>query len=343
MDFPIARSVDDVLLAPKQSSIKSRSEVDLSVNFNGLKMDYPIFSSPMDRVTGAAMAATMAAFGGIGVVHRYQTEEEIFEAISNVPLGKRAIAVGIKDYFDNTAYFATTQWGVGIVCVDVANGHNSSTIEAVKLLRRKLSEDVFLMAGNVGTAYGAIELVKAGCDMIRVGIGAGSCCSTRLVSGHGMPTFQAVWDIHQALKREQLRDFTMLVADGGIKSSGDAVKLLAAGADTLMLGGYLAGTDMTPGNIVFKDGFAHKEMRGMASAEAQRDNPNVQTIRNPEGAAGLVPFKGSTWSVLQSFVDGIKSGCSYSGACNIAELQEDPLFYQISAAGIHESHPFGVK
>ncbi len=235
---------DDVLLEPQYSDITSRSEIDLSSNLGSLLLHLPIVSSPMDTVTEADMAAAMAAAGGLGIVHRYNSISEQSKIIQKVHiLGVKNVgaAVGVTgDYLDRAkrAFMA----GANVICVDIAHGHHSLMKNALKNLRSLFDKtDMHLMAGNVATLGAFNDLADWGADSIRVGVGGGSICSTRIKTGHGVPTLQSILDCAQSD-----RD-AFLIADGGIKSSGDIVKCIAAGADFVMLGSLLSGTEETPG------------------------------------------------------------------------------------------------
>jgi IMP dehydrogenase len=329
-DMRESLSFDDVLLAPKYSDIKSRKEVETSSELDDkFKFDLPIISSPMDTVTETVMASTMAAAGGLGIIHRYNTIEQQAVLLAEVT-GPRAAAVGMTgDFKERTMYLYNT-CNLDIVCVDVAHGHHSMMEKCIKSLKDTFSDDLHVMAGNVATLEAFNALASWGADSVRVGIGGGSICSTRLVSGHGIPTLQSVLDCAQTTYK------TRIIADGGIKTSGDIVKAYAAGADFVMVGSLLAGTDDTPGEI-FKsaEGKRYKVYRGMASSAAQ--NAWRGKSSSPEGITTTVPYKGSTVDTLADLHGGIRSGFSYSGCRNLKEFQAKSTFIRQTLAGQSES------
>lgn len=359
---------DDVLLVPKYSSVKSRREIDLSVKMKNVKWvpRLPIVSSPMDTVTESAMAIKMLKMGGLGVIHRYNSIKEqalvvsdVFEDLhneNNFATAGIAAAVGVSgDYLDRAT--ALYDAGARILCVDIAHGHHILMKTALQELRDVFGDRVHLMAGNVATLEGFNDLADWGANSIRVGIGGGSICSTRIQTGHGMPTLQSIIECAHS-DRDAL-----LIADGGIRTSGDIVKCLAAGADLVMVGSLISGTDETPGDvyveqasknldvsytaIVDDDGTAkyveyntdlgrrYKKYRGMASKEAQVEWRGYQS--SDEGVATTVDYKGPVEPILQSLEKGIRSGLSYSGSTTIREFQASSSFIKQSYSGASES------
>ena len=359
---------DDVLLVPGFSSIQSRRDIDLSVPMNNVHWvpKLPIISSPMDTITEASMAKKMLKIGGLGVIHRYNSIDEqvmivsdVFESLheeSNDSITAISAAVGVSgDYIDRAK--ALYSAGARILCVDVAHGHHILMKKALKKLRNTFGNKVHLMAGNVATLDGFNDLSDWGADSIRVGIGGGSICSTRIQTGHGMPTLQSVIECARS-DRDAL-----LIADGGIRTSGDIVKAIAAGADLVMVGSLLSGTDETPGDVyvdqahqaldvtytaVVNDegevqnveystelGRRYKKYRGMASKEAQVEWRGYQS--SEEGVATTVDYKGPVHPILDSLEKGIRSGLSYSGASSIRELQAIATFTKQSFSGATES------
>ena len=330
-------SFDDVLLVPSYSDIKSRGEVDLSVDMGGnLNLSLPIVASPMDSVSEDEMALAMADAGGISIIHRYNTIERQVELIKRViaehyPINVGA-AVGVTGDYLERAY-AIRAAGVNTICVDIAHGHHTLMKEALDTLRNKFNNSLHIMAGNVATLEGFNDLADWGADSIRVGIGGGSICSTRIQTGHGVPTLQSVMDCAKSDRDARL------IADGGIKTSGDVVKALAAGADAVMLGSMLAGTDETPGGVFvdkYGDGLDYKVYRGMASRNAQMDWRGKSS--SPEGISTTVRYKGPVLDVLQDLTGGIKSGFSYSGARTLSELHAKAEFIRQTLAGQSESN-----
>tara|TARA_Y100000593_G_scaffold14802_1_gene28501 strand:- start:1801 stop:2829 length:1029 start_codon:yes stop_codon:yes gene_type:complete len=330
-------SFDDVLLVPSYSDIKSRGEVDLSVDMGGnLNLSLPIIASPMDSVSEDEMALAMADAGGISIIHRYNTIERQVELIKRViaehyPINVGA-AVGVTGDYLERAY-AIRAAGVNTICVDIAHGHHTLMKEALDTLRNKFNNSLHIMAGNVATLEGFNDLADWGADSIRVGIGGGSICSTRIQTGHGVPTLQSVMDCAKSDRDARL------IADGGIKTSGDVVKALAAGADAVMLGSMLAGTDETPGGVFvdkYGDGLDYKVYRGMASRNAQMDWRGKSS--SPEGISTTVRYKGPVLDVLQDLTGGIKSGFSYSGARTLSELHAKAEFIRQTLAGQSESN-----
>lgn len=322
---------DDVLLIPQLSNVESRQDVDISMG----EFRLPIVSSPMDTVTGSEMAALMAEEGGLGIIHRYQSSYERIrelKAAKERTLNKSniGIAVSIAEIMDSSIIEDAIHAGCDWFCIDTANGHNQKTIDAVVELR-KISKDIKIMVGNISTGEGFIELSNAGADAVRVGIGGGATCKTRIVTGHGVPTLQSVMDCYEFKTAHQID--TLIVADGGIRNTGDIVKSFAAGADLVMLGSMLAGTDATPGEVI--DGY--KKFRGMASGEAQLEWRGSVSVE--EGISTKVKYKGKTISLLSEIKNGIRSGCSYSGVSELSKLAEVALYNDVSPLSIKESIP----
>ncbi len=329
-------SFDDVLLVPKYSDIPSRSEVVLSNSLDDdLFLELPVIASPMDTVSGAGMATAMAQHGGMAVLHRYNTVEEQVDMVHSAlyDLDESRVlgaAVGTTgDYMQRCN--ALVDCGVDVLCVDIAHGHHSLMEAALKSIKDAHGSDVHIMAGNVATLEAFEDLSSWGADSIRVGIGGGSICSTRLVTGHGIPTLQSVIDI-----ASQTSSDTRIIADGGIKTTGDMVKALAAGADFVMVGSMLAGTDQSPGPT-FKglDGKIYKVYRGMASRDAQTDWRGKSST--PEGISTTIPYKGPVSDILSDIEGGIKSGLSYTGARDIREFQTQAEFVRQTSASMSES------
>jgi len=328
---------DDVLLVPQYSNIKSRKEVDLSYQLTNVSktLTLPIISSPMDTVTGPTMACAMDEQGGLGIIHRYNTLDEQSEMVRRVVENKEGpinvgVAIGVSGDYIKRASNAIFH-GVNVLCIDIAHGHHILMERALKSVRDKWGDNVHIMAGNVATRQAFSDLSDWGADSIRVGIGGGSICSTRVQTGHGVPTLDSIFDCAASD-----RDAT-IIADGGIRNSGDIVKALAAGADLVMLGSLLAGTNETPGEPFYdsKKNQYLKTYRGMASVEAQINwRGHASSI---EGVATAVQQKGAVGLILENIKTGIRSGLSYSGVRNIGELQAGSKFIHQSPSGVLES------
>ena len=322
---------DDVLLVPQYSDIISRKEVDLTTDLGKrIELSLPIIASPMDTVSEADMAGNLGELGGLTIIHRYNTIEEQSAMIAS--LGDQVLvgaAVGVlDDYMDRSV--AAIEAGAKVICIDVAHGHHVLVKRAIQSIRELVGDDIHIMAGNVATLEGFNDLADWGADSIRCNIGGGSICTTRIQTGHGVPGLETIF---QCAKSD--RD-AKIIADGGIKNSGDIVKALAAGADAVMLGSLLAGTDLAPGKS-FKDtnGEFRKIYRGMASAEAQKDWRG--RVSSMEGVSSSIPFRGALPDVLQELERGIRSGLSYSGARSIKELQGKAKWIRQTHASIVES------
>ena len=322
---------DDVLLVPQYSDIISRREVDLTTDFGkGIELSLPIIASPMDTVSEADMAGNLNELGGLSIIHRYNTVEEQSAMIAS--LGKRVLvgaAVGVlDDYMDRSQ--AAIEAGAKVICIDVAHGHHVLVKRAIQSIRELIGNDIHIMAGNVATLEGFNDLADWGADSIRCNIGGGSICTTRIQTGHGVPGLETIL---QCAKSD--RD-AKIIADGGIKNSGDIVKAFAAGADAVMLGSLLAGTDCSPGTVFKTEtGELRKTYRGMASAAAQRDWRG--RVSSCEGISSSVPYRGKLADVIKELDRGIRSGLSYSGARSVRELQAKAQWMQQSNAGATES------
>lgn len=330
-----AITYEDILLVPQYSEIQSRSDVDLSSILSTYpELKYPIISAPMDTVTGVDMAIEIDRLGGVGILHRYNTVQEQINMVREVKKAgarKVGIAVGvIGDFLERVQ--AAVSIGVDLICVDIAHGHHISMKRALGLLRERYP-NIHIMAGNVATAQGYKDLSDWGADSVKVGIGNGSICSTRIHTGHGVPSVTAIMECSRI--SETMLYPAKIIADGGIKNSGDIVKALAVGADFVMLGSLFAGTKESPGELITTPNGSRKVYRGMASREAQTDWRGKSSA--PEGISTTIPYKGELEPLFMDLVGGIKSGFSYTGARNISEFQARARFIQQTAAGQQES------
>ena len=334
---------DDVLLVPQRSQISSRKDVDLATRLTSkIKLAMPLVSANMDTVTESAMAIAVAKLGGIGIIHRFlPVADQVKEVRAVKEAGKLLVgaAVGIKeDYLERSK--ALLLAGCDVIVVDIAHGHADHTIEAVKKLKKQF-KNTPVIAGNVATAEGTRDLIKAGADAVKVGVGPGSLCTTRIVAGAGVPQLTAILEAVEVARKLD----TPVIADGGIKQPGDLAKALAAGAATVMIGGLFAGCEESPGIAIHKNGGKYKFTRGMASLDAQRQKRRAFGQNADfglaeyvaEGVEALVPYRGTVSEVVNQLLSGLRSGMSYCGARNIAELQRKAEFIRVSSAGLREN------
>ena len=344
---------DDVLLLPDASDVVP-SEVDTKTQLTrGIQLDIPLISSAMDTVTESAMAIAMAKAGGIGIIHRNLA---IDEQVTHVKLVKGAnllvgAAVGVGDDGFERAQ-ALIEIGVDVIVVDTAHGHHRAVLDAITRIK-KAFPDIQIIGGNVATRAGAQALINAGADAVKVGVGPGSICTTRVVAGVGVPQITAIMEAHKACVKADIP----LIADGGLQYSGDIAKAIVAGADTVMLGSLLAGCDESPGELVEVSGKKFKAYRGMGSLGAMQSRGDKKSYSKdrymqddvlsedklvPEGIEGKVAYRGSVATVVHQLVGGLRSGMGYAGAPDIRSLQRNGRLIQITSAGLQESHPHDV-
>jgi len=329
-----ALALDDVLLVPQYSDIRSRTECDTSVILGpGVELKIPIISSCMDTVTEDEMAATIGLLGGLGVIHRYNSPEEQAQLVSRaiqrsentVPI---AAAIGVTDDYFRRANLLVDA-GAAALCIDVAHGHHILVKEVLEELRATFGDNFCLIAGNVATLDGINALADWGANAVRCNVGSGSICSTKIQTGSGVPGLQTILDCYHTDRN------VTIIADGGIRNSGDIVKMLAAGADACMLGSLLSGTDESPGEVIYTDEGKRKTYRGMASMEAQFDwHGRASSL---EGISTTVQYKGTVKDIVNNLTQGLRSGMSYSGARTITELQRKSHFIRQTQAGAVES------
>ena len=328
---------DDVLLVPAYSEVLPK-DVSLKTRFSKhIALDLPFASAAMDTVTEAGMAIAMAKAGGIGVIHKNMPADRQADEVRKVKAAgfKVAAASGItKDAMGRVAKLVDA--GVDAIVLDSAHGHSKGVIDALKAVKAAFP-GVDVVVGNIATAQAARDLIAAGADALKVGIGPGSICTTRIVAGVGMPQLTAIADV--AAVAEEVP----VIADGGLRYSGDVVKALAAGASCVMCGSMFAGTEEAPGEVV--DGM--KCYRGMGSIDAMQQGSADRYFQNgggklvPEGVVAKVPFKGSVADVLFQLAGGLRSGMGYTGSATIPALWE-AKFVKISPATVRENHPHDV-
>jgi len=344
---------DDVLLLPDASDVVP-SEVDTRTQLTrSISLDIPLVSSAMDTVTESAMAIAMAKAGGIGIIHRNLAVDE---QVTHVKLVKGAnlrvgAAVGVGDDGFERAE-ALVGVGVDVIVVDTAHGHHRAVLEAIAKIKKHFPKQE-IIGGNIATRAGAQALINAGADAVKVGVGPGSICTTRVVAGVGVPQISAIMEAAKACKKADIP----LIADGGLQYSGDIAKAIVSGADTVMLGSLLAGCEESPGELVEIDGKKFKTYRGMGSLSAMQSRGTKKSYSKdrymqddvlaedklvPEGIEGKVAYRGSVSEVVHQLVGGLRSGMGYAGAENIAALQRRGRLIQITSAGLQESHPHDV-
>ena len=333
---------DDVTLVPQYSSvlpIEAITNCKLSKNLN---LKVPLLSSAMDTVTESKMAIAISKAGGIGIIHRNLSIKKQLSEVKKVKksncLVGAAIGVNAQD-FERVEELSKAK--TDLIVIDTAHGHTKKVLNVIKKIKKKLKNST-LCAGNIATGKAAEFLADNGVDIVKVGIGPGSICTTRLVAGIGVPQLSAVMDVKKALKKYK----TKIISDGGIKFSGDLAKAIAAGADAIMIGSLFSGTLESPGKIIKYKGKLYKNFRGMGSVGAmsagsadryyQKKNKDI-TKYVPEGVEGMVKFKGSVKEIVYNLVGGLKSSMGYMGAKTIEDLQKKGQFLKISKAGFYES------
>jgi IMP dehydrogenase len=338
-----ALTYDDIQLVPAYSDIESRQSIDLTTQLTKrYKIKIPLIASPMDTVCDAEMAIAMAKLGGVGCLHRFMSvTEQLTEALHIVDKVKTSDMYSLWDHAEipimaavgaNGDYLERAQSlvkvGVNVILIDVAHGHHMFVKKAIEELKTHLPSHVDVIAGNIATAKAAQDLTNWGADAIRVGIGGGSLCTTRIKTGFGVPNVTSLQECFE-------NSSVPIIACGGIRSSGDIAKALAVGADSVILGSLLAGTKEAPGAILEKSNGLYKRYRGAASLETK--SIHKQSTRNVEGESTVVPFKGSVKFIVEGLLDGLKSALSYAGANNLTEFNPD--YVVVSQAGINEARP----
>lgn len=339
----IGLTFDDVLLVPRYSEISSRKHPILKTPITkNYLIDLPVITANMDTITESEMACAMALIGGIGSLHRFMTEEEqvgevkkiqafLKEHKLNTPI---AASIGVKDEGMRRADFLVNA-GVQIITLDIAHGDSIMMLETLDFLKKKYPK-IDVIAGNIATADGAKHLIERGADAVKVGIGPGSMCTTRIITGHGLPQLTAIALVASVAKKHDIP----VIADGGLKNSGDIVKALAAGASSVMIGSLVAGTLETPGEL--KGGM--KQYRGMASKSAQISwRGEMPQGMAAEGESTQIYCKGSVALVIEELMGGLRSGMTYLGVDQISTMSKSALFIQMTASGMNESKPHGVR
>ena len=338
-----ALTFDDVTLAPKYSEILP-SDVDTSIKLSKtLKLKIPLLSSAMDTVTESKMAIAIAKAGGLGIIHRNLDIKNQLLEIKKVKKQKlkvgAAVGAGFKEFKRAEAILREQ---IDMIVVDTAHGHTKKVSEMIKYIKKNKNKDTVLCAGNIATPEAAKFLLKLGVDVIKVGIGPGSICTTRLVAGIGVPQLSAILNVRNGIKKKDVK----IISDGGIKYSGDLAKAFAAGADAVMIGSLFAGTDETPGKLIKRNGKLFKSFRGMGSVGAMNKGSADRYFQSkqkdlskyvPEGVEGFAKYKGDVESIIFKLIGGLKSSMGYLGSRQIKYLRDKPKFVKITKAGFYES------
>jgi len=331
---------DDVLIRPGESSMEP-SEASLKTNIAGIELSIPFLSAAMDRVTDAKMAIALGQLGALGVVHRNCSVDEQVKMVKDAKKAGVKVAAACGPFHAERAS-ALDAAGCDVIVVDCAHGHNLNVLSSAKKIKKSLKQAKMIF-GNIATA----EAARIACefaDAVKVGVGPGSICTTRIISGVGVPQLSAILDVASVATRKKIP----VIADGGIRQSGDIAKALAAGASAVMLGNLFAGTDEAPGKIVSKDGKKFKEYRGMGSKaviETASGRERYFTHGRkavPEGVEALVPYKGPVGEIVASLASGLQVGMGYVGARTIGEFQKKAHFIRITHASIAEGKPHSL-
>ncbi len=339
---------DDVLLLPRYSNILP-SETDITLNLSKkISLKVPFLSSAMDTVTESKMAIAMADAGGIGIIHRNLNIKNQTKEIIKVKKKKLMVGAAVGTNKEDIERFKNlVDSGCDLIVIDTAHGHSEKVLKTLSKLK-KTRKSVPICVGNIATGEAAIKLYNSGADIIKVGIGPGSICTTRMVAGIGVPQISAIMDVRLALKNKKIK----IISDGGIKFSGDIAKALAAGADAIMMGSIFAGTEESPGKKFKIKGKIYKQYRGMGSIGAMSSgSANRYFQKNfkdkskfvPEGVDGRVSYKGKVSKIIYQLKGGLRSSMGYIGAKNLKQISKNAKFIKITKAGFYESMVHSVE
>ena len=343
-----ALTFDDILMLPRYSNVLPvNTNINLSLT-DKINLRVPFLSSAMDTVTESSMAIAMAKAGAIGIVHRNLNIKKQTLEIKKVKKNNFLVGAAIgtnKEDLDRARTLIDN--GVDLIVIDTAHGHSAKVLKVLSLLK-KINNKTPICVGNIATGEAAKALYNSGADIIKVGIGPGSICTTRMVAGIGVPQISAIIDVRKALNKKKIK----IISDGGIKFSGDIAKALAAGADAIMMGSIFAGTDESPGKKFKSKGKFYKQYRGMGSIGAMstgsanryfQKNYKDKSKFVPEGVEGRVEYKGRVSKIIYQLQGGLRSSMGYIGAKNLEEIKNKAKFIKITKAGFYESMVHSVE
>jgi IMP dehydrogenase len=343
-----ALTFDDVLLVPRYSSVLP-SETDLNINLGqNLRLKIPFLSSAMDTVTESNMAIAIAKKGGLGIIHRNLTASEQAKEIKKVKNKNLIVGAAIGTTGEDLKRARLVlDAGVDLIVIDTAHGHSEKVIKILNKIKKVVSK-IPVCVGNIASGEAALKLYNEGADILKVGIGPGSICTTRMIAGIGVPQITAVMEVKKTMKNKKIK----IISDGGIKFSGDIIKGLAAGADAIMMGSIFAGTDESPGKKFKHKNKFYKTYRGMGSIGAMSSGSSNRYFQKnhkdkskfvPEGVEARVVYKGSVHEIIYQLQGGLKSSMGYIGAKMIKEIQKKAKFIKITKAGFYESMVHSVE
>lgn len=336
-----AYTFDDIQIAPKYSEVQSRSQCDLTTRFTKrYSIGTPLVASPMDTVTDSRMALAIASYGGVGIIHRFMKINEQVNHVLKVKEQEKLVSAAIGatgDYQERAIELANA--GAIVLLIDVAHGNTKQVRDSIQWCKENLPHYVDIIAGNVATHEGALNLAQWGADGIRVGIGGGSVCSTRIRTGVGIPQVTALIDCIRAVEESGID--IPIIADGGIRTPGDVAKALSLGSDSVMIGSLFAGTRETPGEIQRTGQWPNEQLfkkyRGAASFETKKTHGLEE--KNVEGESKLIPYKGKVERIINDIRDGVRSSMSYVNATTITEFQTNSEHVLITQNGLIEAKP----
>lgn len=340
-NIALGLSYDDVLLVPQHSKVGSRVKVDLSTQITPrVKLKLPLVSINMTDVTGVKMAIALGKLGAIGFLHRFVSPEEQAEMVTKTKKEKVLVgaAVGIRDDYLKRAELLVKA-GANIITIDVAHAAMQKAIDATRMLKQRFGKKADIISGVVATYEGADDLFNAGADSVRIGVGPGTICITRVETGVGVPQISAVMNAARAARKHN----KTILCDGGTKNSGDIVKGLAAGAAAVIIGSQFAGCDEAPGKLIKRKRKNYKAYNASTSLIEKKNhikkikNNSKNYLKHIEGVKSIVPYKGSVRNVVAKMEANLKSGFSYCGAKNMRQLQKNARFIRITQLGVRES------
>ncbi len=342
-----ALTFDDVLLLPRFSKVLP-SDTDISLNLTkNIKLKTPFLSSAMDTVTESRMAIAIAKSGGIGIIHRNLDIKKQSEEVKKVKKMNLFVGAAVGTNNDDLKRAKLLEEnGVDLIVIDTAHGHSEKVLKILSKIKK--NSKIPICVGNIATAEAAKKLYDSGADIIKVGIGPGSICTTRMVAGIGVPQITAIMEVHKILKGKKIK----IISDGGIKFSGDIAKAIAAGADAIMMGSIFAGTDESPGKKFKIKNKYYKQYRGMGSIGAMSAGSSNRYFQKnfkdkskfvPEGVDGRVKYKGNVSKIIYQLQGGLRSSMGYIGAKKLDDIKKNAKFIKITKAGFYESMVHSVE